>query len=491
MKLLFKQILPVVFLGLLFGSCKKKLLDINTNPNAPTTASANPGLVLAAALENTAVQYDDPNGDNNFVFASIWMGHICYSGGYAIATSSLDYALTTDFASGIFGNIYHNLEDYDFVTNAPASIGGNNFYRGIGILMKAYGFQTLVDLYNNVPYSQALKGTANSTPVYDDAKTIYADLNAKIDTAIALLSTSGAGSISGDIMFGGDPTKWLAFAKTVKLRLLLRQSQAATPAVNLSTEAGKLSGATFVTSDVGINPGYVNSSGQTNPYWGANYNTAGTFTNNLYVAGGYVISFLKAHNDTFRLTKMFTPAASTGKYAGNLFGTQGAPNSSVSFVGSGILKSSSQPAILMLAAESYFLQAEAALKGWIPGNPQALYQAGVTKSFEYLGLPDSLAVEYYSQPADNQVNWAACTSPAQQLALIIRQKWAAETAINELEPYNDYRRLGLPADVPLSLNPFSTGILPTRLLYPTREYQVNAKNVPTGITPATKVWWMQ
>src|SRR5258708_21937395 len=172
MKLFFKQILPVIFLGVLFSSCKKKLLDINTNPNTPTTASATPSLVLAAALQNTAVQYNNPTADSRFAFAGIWMGHIGYSGNYAISTESLSYNITSNFASGAFANIYDNLEDYDFVEKAGAQ-AGNKFYQGIAILMKAYNFQTLVDIYNNVPYSQSLKGTVISTPVYDHAKTIY------------------------------------------------------------------------------------------------------------------------------------------------------------------------------------------------------------------------------------------------------------------------------------------------------------------------------
>jgi hypothetical protein len=146
----------------------------------------------------------------------------------------------------------------------------------------------------------------------------------------------------------------------------------------------------------------------------------------------------------------------------------------------------------MLAAESYFLQAEAALRGWIPGVAQTLYQKGVEASFKFLGLTTAQAVTYYSQPSDKEVNWAATTTFQERLALIIRQKWAALTLINELEPYNDYRRLKLPADVPLSLSPFSTGKLPTRLLYPQREYEVNPESVGAQgtVTPTDKVWWM-
>jgi hypothetical protein len=107
-------------------------------------------------------------------------------------------------------------------------------------------------------------------------------------------------------------------------------------------------------------------------------------------------------------------------------------------------------------------------------------------------LTAAQAQTYYSQPGDKQVNWDATTNLSEQIALIIRQKWAALCCINELEPYNDYRRLKLPPDVPLSTSPFSTGKMPTRLLYPQREYEVNAESVQAvgTITPTTNVWWM-
>jgi SusD/RagB-like outer membrane lipoprotein len=477
------------------SSCKKQLLDINTDPNNPTTASASPGLVLSNALNTTAGIYNNStNGNNNFVWAGLWMGHISYSGNYAIATENISYNLTNSFAAGTWDALYDNNEDYDFVEKKGAE-AGNSFYRGIGILMKAYNYQTLVDLYNNIAYSEALLGTAASKPKYDNGKDVYADLAKKMDTAIALLKQSGSTSISGDIMFGSDATEWMQFANTVKLRLLLRQSEV--NAAEAKTQAGALSGG-FLTSNATVNPGYLNSSGKMNPFWGSNVNTAGTYQQTLYRAGQFAIDFLKANKDTFRLRRFYTPIGgisdtSLSKYAGNYFGDQGVPNSQTSQIGSGVLKNYNQPAIVMLAAESYFLQAEAALRGWIPGDPKSLFESGVEASFAYLGLPKARAQEYYSQPGNKETTWAAATNFQEQLALIIRQKWIAETWINEFEPDVDYRRLHLPADIPLSTSPYSTGIFPARLLYPQREINVNGENVAAqgSITPGTKVWWMK
>jgi len=505
MKHILKRLMTVVFLAAIFGSCTKQLLDINTSPNDPTTASATPDLVLSAALQNMAVQYSNPTADARFAFAALWMGHISYSGNYAIATENISYAITNNFAAGAFGNIYDIIEDFDFVEKKGAETG-NNFYRGIGILMKAYNYQTLVDLYGNVPYTDALKGTDASKPKYDDQKAIYDDLGKKMDTAIALLKTSVTGSIGGDVMFKGNAPNWVKFANTVKLRLLIRQSQKADRAAYIAAEVAKLAGASFLDVDATVNPGYLNSAGKTNPFWGSNVNTSGTYTQDFYRAGQYAIDFFKNHGDTLRMKRFYTGVGKdnidsmkkfypNASYQGNYFGDQGLTNSKTSGFGYGLLNSFSQSAPIMTAAESYFLQAEAIARGWLAGGAAAAktaYQNGVKKSFTFLGLTEAQATTYYSQAGDKQVNWDATTNLSEQIALIIRQKWAALTGLNELEPYNDYRRLKLPPDVPLSLSPFSTGKMPTRLLYPQRENEVNAESVQAvgTITPTTNVWWM-
>ena len=115
MKALKKILLICLAIGT-FSSCKKQLLDINTDPNNPTTASASPSLVLTNALNTTAAIYDNSTGgNNNFVWAGLWLGHISYSGNYAIATENISYNLTNSFAAGTWDNLYDNIEDYDFV----------------------------------------------------------------------------------------------------------------------------------------------------------------------------------------------------------------------------------------------------------------------------------------------------------------------------------------------------------------------------------------
>ena len=309
-----KKIFIICLVTGAFVSCKKQLLDINVDPNNPTTASASPDLVLSNALNTTAAIYDNSTaGNNNFVWAGLWLGHISYSGNFAIATENISYNLTNSFAQGTWDNLYDNIEDYDFVEKKGVQ-NGNSFYRAIGMFMKAYNYQTLVDLYNNVPYTEALQGTANSRPKYDDGKTIYVDLAKKMDTAIAIfkqIAASGTPAIGGDIMFNkkasttvaatmAEATLWTQFANTVKLRLLLRQSEKNGAAAQ--AQAAAISGG-YLTTDATVNPGYLNSSGKSNPFWGQNYNVSKTYTQTLHRGGAFAIQFLKSNGDTFRLRK--------------------------------------------------------------------------------------------------------------------------------------------------------------------------------------------
>jgi len=138
------------------------------------------------------------------------------------------------------------------------------------------------------------------------------------------------------------------------------------------------------------------------------------------------------------------------------------------------------------------LQAEAAERGFIAGNAAALFKEAVTESFRILGVPDyeNAAQLFYSQPSD-KVN---IDVSANKIRTIILQKWAALNAYDPFESYSDWRRLGIPADLPVSEYPGTTAPhIPYRLLYPTSEYHYNAANVNDQGTVnqfTSKIFWM-
>ena len=475
------------------SSCKKDFLDINRNPNAATTAT--PELVLPSALATTGARMNPASAPNTWYNG--WMGYWAISGSYAISSSDFTtYKQTTGTADGIWQGTYDNLEDYYFV-KTQAHAQNKPFYEAAARVMMSYNFQILVDLFGNVPYTEAFGGTGNIHPKYDDQKAIYVDLIKQIDTAITLFKRADAkGSASSDIMWGGSNAKWIRFANTLKLRILMRQSEvnAAYVQTQIANIVAEGSGFLKAGEDAQVNPGY--STAQANPFFASNFNVSGTYINDFWRANQFSINFFKNNNDP-RLTQVYAPSG-TGKYQGNSIGQIGGlVGSDASIFGPGTLKSASQSAMIMPASESFFLQAEATLRGWLNGpSAQTLYETGVAESFRYLAVPNyaSAAATYVSQVNNKNTTWAATSTFAEQLALIIRQKWASENTIMPIEAYDDYRRLHLPPDVPLSVSPYVDVLaIPLRFLYPASEYQTNADNVNAQGTinhHTTKIFWM-
>jgi hypothetical protein len=495
------------------SSCKKDFISsLQNNPNVPAGASATPPLILSGALKISA---DIVN--TSYPTYGIWMGYWCPSGNYQASASLITYSFTTT-SFQTFVPWYNNLANYDVLDQMGNKDKTLANYQAIAKIMKAYGFQALVDNYNNVPYSQAFKGLAYITPVYDDASTIYDNLLVQLDAAITLINSnaSAANPGSADIMFAGNMTNWKKFANSLKLRIAIRQYTnlpAKDAALKTSIAATATEG--YLTSDAAganaitgaLNPGYSNSdanSGQESPFWrvfGYNQNgvPTGSSGNAYYRANNYAVNLLNSYND-IRVNYFYQPI--NGAVVGNDFGAaNGLSNAVVSAIGGlyaggsgsgqGLLKAPTMPAVVFSASESLFLQAEAVVDGFaVPGTASDLYQRGITASFIQLGLTSAQATAYYTQNIAN-VGWGA--SAADPIQAIITQKYFSVMGYGNLEAYNEYRRTGYPKNIPVSVYPSNTvKTIPSRIYYPSTEYQQNAANVPssTTVTPFnSKIFW--
>ena len=479
---------------LFMGSCNTGEFDINSpNPNQPS--SVPPNYILPAALSSSATQL--LGGDETF--ANFWMGYWAPYGEQS--PTVLSYNLTTDTYASNWDDTYLILENYKYIIDQSAT-AANAYYLAIAKIMKDFHFQRLVDLYNNAPYHDALIST-NSFPKYDDALTIYKDLVVQLDSAVNIiksadvLNTENPGA--NDVMFQGDMDMWVKFANTLKLKILMRQTQiSAGPAYIQSNLTGMTTDDFLgVGEDAGVNPGYSNSSSaQQSPLWrSVGYNTDGSPTGGYLFtrANSYAVNFYLATNDTLRI-KGFYALNADGVYRGRAFGSSdiGQGGNTISGFGPGILNSASMDAYILPAFESLFIQAEAAQRGYIPGDPGALFKAAVTESFRILDVPgyQNAAQTFYSQPS-NKVNIDVSLN---KINTIILQKWAALNAYDPLESYCDWRRLNIPADIPISVYPGTTAPhIPYRLLYPTSEFHYNAVNVNAqgNINQFTsKIFWM-
>jgi hypothetical protein len=469
--------------ALMLGACKKGYLDINTNPNKPT--AANPALIATGALNNTAAY--TTGGSIFYSFAALWMNYWMTPGGVSGWYEERSYNFTTNWGGSttLWANLYDNLSDYTYLENQSKE-SGQTFFVGIAKTMKAWDYQYLVDFYNNVPYSQASQSVNFLTPKYDKGQDIYEDLAKQLDSAATIFKTASVSpaAAAADIYAKGNLQKWAKFANTLKLRILLRQSEMPGREAYIKAEIAKIDANGFGYLGTGESilnqPGYLNTSGKQNPFWsvyGYQVNGEASSYHTYMLASDYGMDFLKDNADP-RLGRFYAKLNDDkGEgYESLQWGQDVASDQTltkVSGIGKGLLKSYDQPQPILTDFESLFIQAEAAQRGLIVGDPKAFYQAAVTANFVYLGLTKEQAATYLTE--QDVANWDV---NANKIGLIIKQKWAAMNGTNDIEPWTDYRRLELPADMPISVaSTVTTRKIPVRMLYPQAEYNTNTANV--------------
>lgn len=486
----------IIFLNLalllIVASSCESFLDVNEDPNNPIDVSSD--LKLPVALNYTNTVLNSRSSTNSL--GNLMMANWSQSDGYSWYLTEFQYNVTPSFYSGIWDTSYGSaLKQYNTLDTDAEN---NEYYQAIAKIMKAYHFQILVDTYGNIPYSEALKRGANTTPVYDDALTIYEDLIVKLDEAISLIN-AGNSNInvitpgSDDGVYAGNMIEWKKFANTVKLRVLVRQSDMAGRAGYITSEFAKIAneGSGYITADAGSNIGYTKATGQQSTFY-ATYkaNVEGTLLNNFKAtcATPFVLNTLTNLNDS-RIDFIYEIPLS-GTHLGveqglspypSPVGTLGEDN--VSNIGPGLLVSDEQDVIIFSLAESNFLQAEAAHKSLLnTTTAKDAYEKGVKASFNYLGAN----IGDYLTQSTPLTNWAASPN---KMEVIITQKWIALNGINAGQSWFDYSRTGYPTGLPVSLQA-STSDRPVRLEYPNSEITGNTANVPSQPNVFTaKIFW--
>lgn len=501
----------LIFATLLFSTgCKKGFLtDLAVNPNQPSQAPAS--LILPPILTGYA--------SNVYFSAStmgLWMGYYSISGGYSVTNNTETYYVNASSPSN-WDALFGILKNAQYMETTAAADPNGDYSVAAAKILKAWGYQMIVDAYGMAPYSQAFKGSGNFFPKYDDGQAIYDSSIADLDLAISMIQGAPSTSSnlgSNDIMFGGDMAKWAQFANTLKLRYIIRQSNIIS-ASDAQSEIAKTASVGYLTTNALVNPGYLNSAGKQNPYWGSyGVNPGGSLYSDGYkylVAGGAGVTFFKSNSD-HRLFYTYAPDGSdpstadfsqtdtsASDYHGVFYGDRDAANAQktqgTAGIGHGVMSGPIASVPLMTGAESYFLQSEAAFRGWTSGDAQALYISGIKASFEYLfttggdskASADAAAAKYDTT-----------TAGSASIENIITQKWAALAGINSFEAWTEYRRTGFPtvSVLPLTKFPGNTRTIPTKLMYPTSEQNTNQDNykaaVALGNDPqSSKVFWMK
>jgi hypothetical protein len=460
-------------------------LDVNDDPNNPTVST--PSLTLPVvqrdllALNSRSMNYIGNFMVYNWATPSNWSTNQDLVR-YNITTNTLDNVWETSYAD--------ILKNANYIENYEKGEINYIAYKIISNVIKGFQYQYLVDLYGNVPYTEANLRAANLTPTYDDAETIYKDLIDKLtEAAISATNLPSVYENPGtqDIMFSGDMQKWAQFANTVKLRLLIRMSATGQNAY-ITDEIAKIdsNGAGYITSDATGNPGYTDDTDKQNPFFAYVGSAAGQTTptdrNDFTVATDFTLDYLFSTTHDPRGERIYAEADAGGYHGAEqstVLPATGFTNDDLSHVGPGLLINSEQDQPIMLHSEALLLQAEAIVRGYISGGDAAAklkYEEAIISSFNFLKVPNpnTSAQTYFNQTLPN-VSW---DNSSNKLAAIAVQKWVALNGVNGAESWIEFTRTGFPSNLPVPVEANSASQRPVRLLYPASELSRNPLNVP-------------
>lgn len=194
----------------LLSSCEITNLDINTDPNNPTSAQL---ALLLPTIENDAVDIFEGVNQTAHGFA----GQL---------SANDDFDLNNNSFNGTWNAYYQGPgKDLDEFIKAATKAGNVPQYLGVGQVLKAYFTSMMVDMFGDIPYSEAFAGnaeTSNINPKFDDQKAIYDDCIKLCGEAVTNLKKTQAVAISGDLFYAGNASRWIKLANTLKLRLLVQ-----------------------------------------------------------------------------------------------------------------------------------------------------------------------------------------------------------------------------------------------------------------------------
>ncbi|MBL7860122.1 MAG: SusD/RagB family nutrient-binding outer membrane lipoprotein [Cyclobacteriaceae bacterium] len=189
------------------------------NPNQITVSGADVDLIMNGIQLDFA---DFFNAAHDRVNPLVRMEAMTGGFRYQTANSPQD-------ANGVWSSAYE-----DVLVNAETMITlaeekGLTTHIAVGKILSAYVYLTLVDVFGDVPRTEALKGgEGNFNPVADGGESVYDYAITLLDearTELAKTGTAAGGALSRDIYYGGNRARWNALANTLELKAQLNLSQ--------------------------------------------------------------------------------------------------------------------------------------------------------------------------------------------------------------------------------------------------------------------------
>src|SRR5699024_5856975 len=184
----------ILLLGLitLASSCGKDwLTELADNPNQPSQAPGT--LILPPILSGYAADAID-----SYNTLGAWMGYLSYSGGYSITVRTATYWVDQSTPSTTWDNttwvnwdmLFQIIKNTDYMEKSNATEENMENYVAVAKILKAYGYQRIVDMYGKAPYSEAFQGSKNLFPKYDDGESIYDSCIAELNTAMDIIQNT-------------------------------------------------------------------------------------------------------------------------------------------------------------------------------------------------------------------------------------------------------------------------------------------------------------
>lgn len=349
-------------------------------------------------------------------------------------------------------------------------------------IIEVYTWQQLVDTFGDIPYSEALMGAENTTPAYDDAATIYADLIAKIKAAYDSLDPSSGGFADQDIVYGDNVEAWKKLAASMKLKIAMRLADV-NPSIAQSLAAEAVTNGVFTSNADNFSLHYEANNTNAHPLYADLYLSG----RRDFVPADTYVDYMNDLEDP-RRTVFFDGNLVDGD--GNVYyegGIYGALNTYTAFTHIGApFYEPDLVGVLLSYSEIEFLLAEAAERGFVGGSAETHYNNAITSNMEYWGIEGSEISAYLAQP-----NVAYSTAPGTWKQKIGTQFWIAMYD-QGFEGWTAWRKYDAPE---LNLPAVTGSPVPTRFTYPAEEQTLNATNYNAassaigGDNLTTKLFW--
>ncbi len=455
----------IIFSGL---GCKK-FLDVNTNPNNPPDVQESLILTGAETVIGTSIAAGGPS-----TTISYWMQQMALN---QVQPQIDGYLILPDGEDGDWGNLYVSILNNMVIMNNKAMSHKNYNYAGIAKILSAYALGVTTDLFGDIPYSKALKGTSVLKPAYDKQEDIYKNIQALLDSAVININTANATQLapgSDDFIYEGDMSLWLKFAYSLKARYYM----------HLTKASGYTAAGQAALALTALQKGFQSTGDEAAfSYPGTPGGESAWYENTLPGAGGVVLastiidSMVSRKDPRLKIISTVNDAT-PGVYVGRVLGTQANPDPTAYSQVNDFYAGIGSKAYIMNYAENLFIKAEALFITSGASAANAVFINGINAHMDKLGIDTT---------APAALAYVALRTPltaANALQRIIEEKWMADFL--SIENYNDWRRTGFPK-LPVVQNAYIPAI-PLRFPYPLSELTSNPQPEQTA-TLSTPVWW--